>query len=172
VLALDLEPGLIHAYQGEDGFADAHRRLTSEGFWLSNLDVKGTVRMRQSTLHWLRSAHPRLTQDILERGLRPSPGWCNARYLRTLNWLADKSDNARDYLLLWAFAVLDRQFGFALDTALEYERRFGPGHVAEAVTTESLRRIERRCRAGRAIAFCKKRLPSTVRRGAARLLRR
>src|SRR6185503_6525843 len=57
VLAIDLEPGLIDAYQGEDLFVDTHKTLTQSGFWLSNLDVRGVARMKRSTLEFLTSAH-------------------------------------------------------------------------------------------------------------------
>lgn len=51
VLALDIEPGLIDAYQGEDLFVDAHRDLVKNGFWLSNLNVGGTAKIKKSTLN-------------------------------------------------------------------------------------------------------------------------
>ena len=47
VLAIDIEPGLIDAYIGEDLFVDAHRDLTQNGFWLSTLNIDGAVRMRR-----------------------------------------------------------------------------------------------------------------------------
>ena len=50
VLALDIEPGLIDAYIGEDLFIETHRTLTQSGFWLADLDVQGTVRVKQQTL--------------------------------------------------------------------------------------------------------------------------
>ena len=50
VLAVDIEPGLISAYLGEDTFVDVHKNLTRSGFWLSNVNVCGTVRMRKSAL--------------------------------------------------------------------------------------------------------------------------
>jgi hypothetical protein len=145
VLALDIEPGLIDAYKGEDLFIDAHRHLVNDGFWLSNLEVSGTVRMRQTSLQWLLSCCPDLTYHALERGPRPSPGWCNARYLRKLTWLADHAAVDRDYVLLWVFAVLDRQYGFALDTALEYGHRFGPGPLADLLRDAVVRLLKSCC---------------------------
>lgn len=50
VLALDIEPGLIDAYRGEDLFVDAQKHLVANGFWLSRLEVKGAVRARSATL--------------------------------------------------------------------------------------------------------------------------
>jgi FkbM family methyltransferase len=124
VLALDVEPGLIDAYRGEDLFVDTHKHLVANGFWLSRLDVMGAVRVRGATLQ---AAYPQ-QQDQAQRSafaaksIRSSPGWCEARYLRTLESMAGA---ARERLaLLCVFALLDEQPGFALDVALEFERRF------------------------------------------------
>src|SRR3989475_7542374 len=84
VLALDLEPGLIDAYVGEDLFVDAHKQLLKSGFWLSNLEVQGTVKMRSSTLRRLKSMEPDPAFDQAATSIKISPGWVNARYLRTL----------------------------------------------------------------------------------------
>ena len=126
VLAVDIEPGLIDAYVGEDLFVDSHKELVKEGFWLSDLKVCGTVRMRQSTLQAIRSERPSFDERLIHRALRTSPGWCEARYLRSAEWLSDRGAQRADYVLLWIFAAVERQWGFALDLTLEAERRFGP----------------------------------------------
>src|SRR2546422_10793417 len=115
VLALDLEPGLIDAYIGEDLFVQAHKQLQRSGFWLSNLEVQGTVKMRSSTLDRLRALEPAPIFEGAIRALKLSPGWVNARYLRTLRWLAQRDFGTRDYVALWIFARLDDQLGFACD---------------------------------------------------------
>ncbi|MBL8799141.1 MAG: hypothetical protein JNM56_34970 [Planctomycetia bacterium] len=125
VLALDIEPGLIDAYAGEDLFADCHAALTAEGFWLSRLDLQGTQRIRQTTLEHLCRMRPDLSPEHLQQHLRPSPGWCNARYLRTIPWLHEHAAPPSDGLLLGCFALLDQQPGFALDVALDLRQHFG-----------------------------------------------
>jgi FkbM family methyltransferase len=125
VLAIDLEPGLIDAYVGEDLFVDVHKRLVHSGFWLSNLDVQGTVRMRKTTLDRLKTMEPSEAIEQSVGSLKIAPGWVNARYLRTLSSLCTGESSRREYLLLWVFACLDQQFGFAADVAFEYEDRFG-----------------------------------------------
>lgn len=143
VLALDVEPGLIDAYVGEDLFGEVHRSLTAQGFWLSNLDVFGPVRVSQATLRRVRVAHPGLSPDEIARLVRPSPGWCEARYLRSASWLAAGDFTGREYVLLWLFALLDRQPGFALDLGLAYEQRFGPGELATLLQEHPLRTLGR-----------------------------
>ena len=143
VLAVDLEPGLIDAYIGEDLFVDAHRELLRQGFWLSSLDVKGSVRMKQATLQALTTLRPRLKDTNFYQSVHPSPGWCEARYLRTLESLAGRNAEKGDYALLWVFSMLERQWGHALDIALEYEKMFGRDDVFQVLLEASLRQAQR-----------------------------
>ena len=120
MLAIDTEPGLIHIYEGEDMFSDVHRHLSSQGFWLSHLNMGGFYRMRRDTLETMHIDEP-----YVRRAVRKSPAYFEARYLRTLEWLADQGVPSRDYLLLWIFALTDNQLGFALDLNVAFERKFG-----------------------------------------------
>jgi FkbM family methyltransferase len=122
VLALDIEASLIDAYIDEDLFVHAHRQLTQDGFWISNLNVGGAVRMRRSTLSEIMSHDQEINYDLVERTVKKSPGWCEVRYLRTIEWLAQGERTRREYVLLWTFALLDNQLGFALDLAMENEK--------------------------------------------------
>lgn len=143
VLALDIEPGLIDAYIGEDLFVDNHRELTRAGFWLSNLDVRGTVRMRRSALREVMATERGLSYQSVQKSVKKSPGWCEARYLRTTEWLAECGAPRRDYVLLWIFALLDGQLGFAIDVAAEHERSFGYDEVARVMKAIPIARLKR-----------------------------
>lgn len=125
ILAVDVEPGLMDAYRGEDTFPKTHDYFVSHGFWLSSLKVCGTVRVRTSTLQALMKEQPGLDASILAARVRESPYWCETRYLRTLTHLKNHNEPRERYFLLWIFAMLDGQVGFAVDTALEYEKLFG-----------------------------------------------
>ena len=76
VLAVDIEPGLIDAYIGEDLFVNVHESLTKSGFWLSDMKVMGAVRMRRATLDKLRLTHQDIDERRMQKAVRPSPGWC------------------------------------------------------------------------------------------------
>ena len=141
VLAVDIEPGLIDAYVGEDLFVDAHRELTRTGFWLSNIDVCGTIRMRNSTLSELATSTQDLNPEVIEKVVRQTPCWVEARYLRTLDSLVQAGADRRDFALTWVFTLIDGQLGFALDLATEYEKVFGKDHVSQTMKDEPLRRI-------------------------------
>jgi hypothetical protein len=80
---------------------------------------------------------------LAERAIRRSPGWCEARYLRTLASL-EKAGAARErHALLFVFALLDEQPGFALDVALDFERRFGRDDWGARMRAEALAAIAR-----------------------------
>ena len=120
VLAVDVEPGLIDAYIGEDMFVDAHAYLARTGYWLSNLRIGSAVRMRATTLHEICA----LDRATVESVVRSSPGWCEARYFRTIEALGNPAFRCEDWQLAWVFAMADRQWGFALDLAHQYARHF------------------------------------------------
>jgi len=137
VLAVDVEPGLIGAYCGEDLFSEVHEEMVDNGFWLSDLHVKGAVRLRVSTA---RAFPGGADIDGLASALRKSPGWVEARYLRQPQWLAESGCGPREYLVSWVFALLDGQAGFALDLAAEYRQKFPSDPLTERLTRETLRR--------------------------------
>jgi hypothetical protein len=137
VLALDIEPGLLAAYEGEDTFPTAHQALTQAGFWLSDLNVQGTVRGRASTLQQHLGFEPEQLKWY-QHALKTSPGWCEARYLRSIAWM-DQHDLAwEDYSLLAIFACLDGQWAFALDVTSAQAARFGRSNPLQ---TEVIRLI-------------------------------
>jgi hypothetical protein len=138
VLALDIEPGLIDAYEGEDLFSDSHSYLVKSGFWLAHLDVKQTVRMRQTTLDWILAGQsPQDAKKIVDT-LDKIPGWTEATYLRTIESLRRRNAGRRDYLLLWMFSLLMGRFGFAFDVAAAFEQEFKNDPLSPVLKTESL----------------------------------
>lgn len=141
VLAIDIEPGLIDAYIGEDLFTDAHKALTERGFWLSNLDVCGTIRMKSATVKDVTATNTDIDEALIERSIRRTPCWVEARYFRTPKSLIQGNAGKREFALLWVFALIDNQTGFAIDLALEYERIFGRDNISQLMKDEPLRRI-------------------------------
>jgi hypothetical protein len=147
ILAVDIEPGLIDTYVGEDLFVDAHKEFSRSGFWLASLDVEGAVRMKRSTLSEVKSWNSDISRDLIEKTVKKSPGWVNARYFRTLEWLAQGDFSQRDYVLLWLFSILEHQVGFAFDLVIEYERGFGRDDICQLMRDEcilQLRQLRRR----------------------------
>lgn len=137
VLAVDVEPGLIDSYKGEDLFVDTHATLMKEGFWLADIKIGSAVRVRKASLDSI-IPNTRHRSTFAARGLKKSPAWCEARYLRTLESMQANRMGRSEYLLLWAFAVADGQSGFAIDVALEYERLFNQDEAGAVIKSSSL----------------------------------
>lgn len=136
VLAVEFEPGLIDAYEGEDKFWHTLQAMDSEPFWICNLEVCGTQRGNEE--FFKRTLGPRTTRWI--RKLAPAtPGWVNVRYLRSVTVDAETLDR-RGLLLAWVFANLLRQHTHALMVAEEGRNRFG-GELFAAMAGRSGRRL-------------------------------
>ncbi len=109
-LAVQMEPGILEAYEGEDTLADSLARLPSLGFWVSELHLRGTARLSARARAALASG----AQAHAGRTLKVSPGWGEATFLNALEgeW------SVRDRLLAWVIASLRQQHGFALELAI------------------------------------------------------
>ena len=154
VMAVDTEPGLIDIYQGEDMFVDVHRDLTSKGFWLSRIHPGSFLRMRKTTLDAMNRANLEIDERYIRNCVRTSPAYIEARYLRTLEWLAERSLSQHEYVLLWIFALTDDQLGFALDISVEFERIFGEtdsSRTLKAATAQAMKRAARRASVARKV---------------------
>lgn len=155
VLAVDIEPGLINAYMGEDLFIDAHRNLMNQGFWLSDLNVCGTVRLRRKTISTIHNIEPQIDIERMTQYVKNSPGWCESRYLRTIDWLRQSNASKKEYVLLWIFAVIDRQYAFAIDVAIDYEQTFGADTFSKMMINEPISILKK-------LSYRQKNLKNTV----------
>lgn len=124
LLAVDVEPGFSEFYTGEDLFTDIHPFLTNHGFWLSDMNIKGSTRMRLETLGTIGPSVP--SSEDLQSRLKSAPGWVEARYLREL----DHIESREQHVLLCVFAILDQQIGYAFDVVQQYRERFGEDAIS------------------------------------------
>jgi hypothetical protein len=69
------------------------------------MEIKGTQRIYISGLP--------ISEFAVKRSLRISPGWAELIYLQNSANCTDK----RQLLLLYIFALLEKQYGFAMETA-------------------------------------------------------
>jgi len=102
ILAVEFEPGIIDAYHGEDKLHTVMGVMDKDDFWLSSMKVKGTQRI-----------NPQYLNELGGRVIRNSPCWAEVTYLRQ----AMETLTERDLLLLYVFALLENQPGFALEVA-------------------------------------------------------
>jgi FkbM family methyltransferase len=117
VLVTEFEPGIIDAYEGEDKLWNVLQRMDELGFWMSDMLIKGSSRIKKSVLSGL----SRIEKDYLVHLHRTSPGWAEVKYV---NSMLGEQFTKRDYLLSWICAVLGRQYGFAMEVARLGQERF------------------------------------------------
>lgn len=102
ILAAEFEPGIIDAYQEEDKLFSVMEVMHKENFWLSSMETKGFQRFPDEFIS-------RYSLKDVSRLQRASPCWAELCYLRNM------ARTRRDNLLLLVFALLEKQYGFALE---------------------------------------------------------
>jgi FkbM family methyltransferase len=121
LLVAELEPGIIDAYECEDKLADVLEDLGRRGFWVSELEVRGSTRIDSELARRTLGARAR---GYLDAGHKTAPGWAEIEYFN------DFTDEAvmgkRELLLGCAFAFLRGHNAFALELATRGRERFGP----------------------------------------------
>jgi FkbM family methyltransferase len=127
VLVAEFEPGILDSYQGEDKLWQLMSWMEGLNFWMSDIAIHGSQRIRKSLLGGFR----RLEREYLMHLLKPAPGWAEVTYLNTF---AEENFRLRDYLLGWVCATTKSQHGFALELATVAKERF-----ADPICEELLR---------------------------------
>ncbi|TAK98959.1 MAG: FkbM family methyltransferase [Rhodospirillaceae bacterium] len=124
VLCIEIEPGFLQFYEGEQTFPDLHAVLIKEGFWLAHLKCQQFPRVRADTVERAFGIRVKATDPAAKVfGVSPTAG--EARYFRTLEHLRTSMPSLRAYVLAWVFAVSAGQWGFALDVAVDARTLFG-----------------------------------------------
>jgi hypothetical protein len=113
VLMAEFEPGILDAYKEEDKLYDVMKEMHAQGFWLSTMRVEGSQRLNNSY------AGGRIGSFLSKRVIKTSPGWAELTYFRI-----PEEPSARGLLLLIVFALLETQYGFALELADKGRRQF------------------------------------------------
>jgi len=138
MLAVEFEPGLIDAYDGEYKLWSTLKAMDDEPFWISNMQTGMAVRGVTSELRKQAGAG---TFRWLEKLAPRAPAWVNVRYLRSVSAAQEQLDQ-RGLLLAWVFADLVGQHTHGLIVANEGIRRFG-GDLFSEMATQSLRHLHR-----------------------------
>jgi FkbM family methyltransferase len=117
VLLAEFEPGIIDAYRNEDKLFQTMAFMDNSNFWLSDFKIKGTQRIPYS---WAKT-NSKGKNYIISRTLTTSPCWGELTYM---NRLCTEDLTSRNYLLAYVFAVIQEQFGFALEIALKFRELY------------------------------------------------
>lgn len=136
-LAVEVEPGIIDAYEGEEKLGDVLGALAGEPFWLADLTVGRVARGRLAVLEKYLGAGAARWVRRLAPG---APAWANAHFLRDFARATEALDR-RAYLLGWVWATLAGQHSAALMVAHAGVVRFSGGIFAAmaAASARSLR---------------------------------
>lgn len=140
VLVAEFEPGIIDAYEGEDKLRDLMTFMDKQPFWVSALEVKGTVRMNRDIYD---NRFSTIERRLLGQVMKIAPGWGEVSYMNTFSRTAEYLDK-RDYLLGWIFADIEKHYGFALEIASRASERFDDP-IFIAMQEHTCRIIKREC---------------------------
>lgn len=138
VLVVDLEPGLIDAYRGEDKAWQVLEYMEKQDFWLVSMKVQPVKRLSRKLADSLSGED----KPAVERASADAAGWTEMSYLR----MPRPDFGIREYLLLCVFALLKHQYGFALEVARAGAHSSGDALFSEietAVLAEARRRYRK-----------------------------
>lgn len=119
ILAIEVEPGLIDAYKGEDLFPEVHMFMLKAGFWLADLHCQAYPRISAANLDRLKAEFG----DTLPN-LKASPTAAEARYFRNRQYFELASTPLRSCILGFVFALLTGYSGFAAEILFVMRKRF------------------------------------------------
>ena len=136
VLVAEFEPGFIDAYQGEDKLYDVLAFMDKLPFWMIDIQVHGTQRIKRATVHrHFNKKEHRLMSELLKM----SPGWAEVAFINTLQ--QDVLFTEREFLLGWIFATLYFQHGYALELALKAAQKYGDS-IFEELSRVSTKQVK------------------------------
>ncbi len=129
ILAAEFEPGIMDAYEGEDKLYSVMQEMHQQNFWASSMIIKGNQRLKKEYSGVL-------SIPALKRTLRISPGWAEVSYIRE-----PFAGTKRQLLLLMVFALIEKQYGYALEIA-DYAKIYLKDNSFEKWRMAVLRKIK------------------------------
>ncbi len=115
---IELEPGLVDAYLGEDKLDRVLKFMDDKAFWLFEFQINGMPRVPASVREDLTD---HFSIQFLDRALTKAPGWMSVGYIN--NFL--ETDSKRDLLLGLAILIEINQLASALEIAKRGRETFG-----------------------------------------------
>jgi FkbM family methyltransferase len=142
-LVVELEPGVMDGYEGEDKLEHVLGAFSGSDFWCASLVAKGAVRGSATVLE--RHLGPAVVSSLSSTE-RTGAGWVEIEFINTF---ADPSlHTERDLQLGWVFATLRGHHAFALELADMGCRMFPAGEVFRRLVRHSAKGIVARHRVG------------------------
>ncbi len=122
ILVADFEPGIIDAYIGEDKLGDLLSYMDKLPFWIDEMKLPKTVRIKKETKKILAEKIDSQIENNLNHILKSSPFCAEISFLN--NFKSFEIFNLRDFLLMLAIACLKNQYAFALEIASAGANKF------------------------------------------------
>lgn len=128
VLIAEFEPGYIDAYKGEDKMLTVLTQMKNDArFWLAGMTVKGAQRISSKNF----TALSPLQQKFLQLHVKQTPGWAELTFAKTATSMEKLS--LREFLLLYVFALIEKQYGFALELFQEAKKHHNDKLIDEGI---------------------------------------
>jgi hypothetical protein len=107
-IVAEFEPGIMDAYIGEDKLYSVLKALGEDGYWLSDINIKGVPRF---SIEFLSSEfNGNLLKKLIKESIKKAPGWGEMTFI---NNFENEDLGLREYLLGWLFSTLERHHSFA-----------------------------------------------------------
>jgi len=120
VLVGEFEPGIIDAYKKEDKLSQILEFFQSQTFWLSDIKIKGVPRIPYKVLKDYFSSN--FIFRLAKASMIEAPGWGEMTFFNDFE--NEDLFTIREYLLAWVFAMIEKQYPFALIVANKGRERF------------------------------------------------
>lgn len=145
LLAVEIEPGFIHAYKQESLFPECHSWMLDNGFWLADLYMQRYPKIRPETQARLVKSHS-INPSPFTPQLQGAPTAAEATYLREIAWFETQGASRETLVKAFVFSALINQVGHAFDLSLLYETRHGMdeiGKLMRRMAEEPFERLRR-----------------------------
>lgn len=106
---VEMEPGIIDAYSGENKMYEILAFFNKAPFWLADIVIKGFPRMPGAYL----AGGKTMMKKLFIFSQRTSPGWGEMLFLNTMK----NNPTLRQLLLGWIVGTIEKQHGYALEIA-------------------------------------------------------
>ena len=136
IIIADFEPGMMDAYFGEDKLHTLMKYMEDLSFWICDMVTEGTQRIKKDTFD---KYFNKLQKKYFWLLLKKSPFWSEISYFNTFNDL--ELFDQRDLLLGCVFAIVKKQYGFAIDLSHMGQKRYGT-LIFKEIETYSVRKIK------------------------------
>lgn len=136
VLVAEFEPGILKAYDGEDKLYEIMEYFDSKDFWCDECKVKGMSRIKISFIEKYFNNIEKRFFSLLQK---PCAFWAEISYMNGM-----KSDmfDERDFLLMCAFSLLKKQYGFTIEIAEKAKSRFKNNQIYDEIIEYSIKKMK------------------------------